>query len=289
MGIASVSSNHLKERRQNLKNRRRAKSWGAIGRTLVVMALAGGLVWLVRQPNWVIHSSAQVEVEGNEYLSEEEIRQIIPLTYPQPLLKLNSVELIDQLKIKAPIENATISRALLPPKIMINLKERPPVARAYGVKKGANPQFIRLEELGFIDEKGILVPKNFYSQPQPGYSLPTLKIIGFSGENKKYWESLYRQINNQPIKVTEIDWRDPTNLILKTEQGIVHFGAYTSRFPEQLLTLAKMGKLPNKINSQDILYIDLKSLATPAIQLKPKQKEEKKENKEQKEVKPVRD
>ena len=289
MPIVSVSSHHLKDRRQNLKNRRRKKSWLAVSRTLVIASLAGGLIWLVRQPNWVIHSSSQVEVEGNEFLATDEIRQLIPLSYPQPLLKLNSVELIEALKVKAPIASATISRELLPPKLTLRVKERPPVARAFTLKKGISPQSLRIEEIGFLDEKGILVPKNFYRNPNQSFSPPSLKIIGFGTENRAYWESLYRQINNQPIKVNEIDWRDTTNLILKTELGAVHFGAYTSRFPEQLVTLAKMGKLPSKVNPKQILHIDLKSLSSPAIQLKPKPKKENEENKEEQEIKPVRD
>jgi cell division protein FtsQ len=290
VGITPVSSHHLKDRRQNLKNRRRQKSWLAIGRTMVVMSLAGGLVWLVRQPNWVIHSSSQVEIKGNEFLTPDEIRQLMPLSYPQPLLKLNSVELIASLKTKIPIANATISRELLPPKLTLTIKERPPVARAFALTKGiSTPSSRALEEVGFIDEKGILVPKNFYSKPDKNFSLPTLKIIGFSAENRNYWEELYRQIVNQPVKVTEIDWREPTNLILTTELGRVHFGAYTSVFPEQLQTLAKMGKLPSKVNSQEISHIDLKSLSSPAVQLKPKPKTGKEQDKAQKEIQPIRD
>jgi cell division protein FtsQ len=78
---------------------------------------------------------------------------------------------------------------------------------------------------------------------------------------------VYKAVSRSPVKVFEIDWQNPANLILKTELGKVHFGPYSSRFTEQLSILDRMRELPTHISPSQIAYIDLKNPEFPAIQM----------------------
>jgi cell division protein FtsQ len=55
---------------------------------------------------------------------------------------------------------------------------------------------------------------------------------------------------------------------LVTEIGNVHLGADINQLTKQIQTLARMKKLPSRIPSSRIAYIDLRNVASPSIQLK---------------------
>ena len=110
---ASVASSKLQDRRQALQNRRRAKYWQSLWRLLILGGLAGGLGWVIMLPDWVIHQSSQIEVSGNQYLSDDEIRRLIPLAYPQSILQLKTQTLVQTLKTTAPIEEVKLTRKAL--------------------------------------------------------------------------------------------------------------------------------------------------------------------------------
>ena len=69
------------------------------------------------------------------------------------------------------------------------------------------------------------------------------------------------------MKISQIDWRDPGNLILKTELGIVYFGAYSDRFSGQLRILDQMRELPDQVSLDQIAYIDLRNPEVPLIEM----------------------
>ena len=70
--------------------------------------------------------------------------------------------------------------------------------------------------------------------------------------------------------MTEINFQDPTNLILKTELGNVHLGSPSNRLTEQIQALVQMRRLPNEVNPSNIDYIDLKNPAIPLVQMNQK-------------------
>jgi cell division protein FtsQ len=70
--------------------------------------------------------------------------------------------------------------------------------------------------------------------------------------------------------VTEIDFQDPTNLILTTELGIVHLGSPSNKLPEQIQVLEEMRHLENQVNPSNIDYIDLKNPVMPLVQVNQK-------------------
>lgn len=261
-----ISSHELKNRRKKLKTKRTLQFLGTILRTLFLLCVAGGSFWLVTLPNWVIRNSEHIQVEGNEFLSDNEVRSLIPLDYPQPLLTLSIPELTEKMTKKIPFENIVINREILPPQISIQVVEREPVAIAIVPVLNNNSKKMILSKVGYLDKKGILISNQFYQNVQDEKLLPTFKIIGNPEKYGPYWQNLFMFINQSTIKITEVDWQDPNNLILKTELGTIYIGAYSeSKFPIQLSMLSKMKSLKNKIYPNKIVYIDLSDPDLPSL------------------------
>jgi cell division protein FtsQ len=264
--IASVSPSDLKARRKKLKRRRQLKLLQGMWRSLLVSGMAGGLAWAIAQPNWVIHQPDQIDVEGNQLLSSGVIRALLPLSYPQSLWRLQPQVLSQQIKSAAPIAEATVTRKLLPPSLTIEVKERQPVA--WVVTPGDRS---RREILGFLDDQGVLMPKSSYGELSQNSQLPDLQAIAIDKQYLSYWSAIYKAIQNSAVQISEIDFQNSTNLMLKTELGIVHLGQYrpnTNRLSEQLKVLAQMRELPTRVRQNQLAYIDLTNPDLPAVQLR---------------------
>ncbi|HBE19143.1 MAG TPA: cell division protein FtsQ [Cyanobacteria bacterium UBA11149] len=259
--IASVSQLQLTSRREKLRRARRIKFCQDIWRSLFVTGIASSLVWAITLPDWVIRQPEQIVIEGNHLLSAQAIRKLLPLAYPQSLLRLEPQAIADTLEQQAPIAHAIVTRQLVPPGLTVQVQERKPVAIAQlrDRHQGKN-------QIGFLDAQGVWMPQSSYSSVK-AMALPTLKIIGSREQYRPYWREVYQAIGQSPVKIIEIDWQNPANLILKTELGKVHFGPYSSRFPEQLRVLDRMRDLPTQIANSQIAYIDIKNPDRPLLQM----------------------
>src|SRR4028118_1568317 len=265
--IASVSQTELTTRRKKLRRTRRIKSFQALWRSLLVGGMATSLVWAITRPDWVIRQPEQIVIEGNHFLSSKAIRALLPLSYPQSLLQLQPQAIAKSLESQAPIAKATVSRQLLPPGLTIQVEERKPVAIAQAPAPQNAKTSNSTSSAGLLDEQGGWMPKSSYGHLEENLELPRLKVIGSNAQYRPYWSEVYQAVNHSAVKVFEIDWQDPANLILKTELGNVHFGPYSSRFTEQLAILDRMRELPTHISPSKIAYIDLKNPDFPAIQM----------------------
>jgi len=267
--IASVSQSQLINRRKQLQRERQIRLFQTIWRSLLVGGMAGGLVWAITLPDWVIGQPEQIVIEGNELLSSQAIRSVLPLSYPEYLLQVEPQALAKSLKSHAPIAEAKVIRQLMPPGLTIRVKELKPVAIAQPSK---SPQKVNNEksppERGFLDAQGNWMPESSLQSLKPNFELPTLKVIGSKEQYEKEWSPLYEEVSQSTVQVLEIDWQDPANLILKTDLGHVHCGPYSPQFSDQLAVLARMQKLSTQIKPSQIAYIDLKNPDLPAIQLK---------------------
>ena len=130
-GIAPVSRIELAQRRKQLRKQRRNRLLQTSWRSVIVMGLAAGMVWVIAQPNWVIRRAEQVTIEGNRFLATQTIRSILPIRYPQSLMKIQASEISQALTTKAPIAEATVERHLFPPSLVIKVREREPVAQVF--------------------------------------------------------------------------------------------------------------------------------------------------------------
>ena len=269
--IASVSPKELKQRRQQLRRQRRARLFQRVWRVMAVSGMAAGLVWLVHQPVWQISSADQIKVEGNRYIPSQTIRSLVPISYPQSLLWLKPHAIAETLKSKAPISEVVVNRQLFPPGLVVQVRERRPVAIALldptaqiPTETGAKGDN---QKVGLVDANGWWIPIESYTSLDRSLKLPTLRIIGRPEHYLPFWVTLYPEIAQSPVKISEINCQNPANVILKTELGWVHLGPPSSQFGRQLKTLDRMRKLPNQVNLNQLAYIDLRNPDTPVLQL----------------------
>jgi cell division protein FtsQ len=274
-----VSQKELGRRREELRRQRRARSAALMWQMLAASAIAGGLLWWIAQPAWLIARSEQVKVEGNQWLSDKAVRSLVPLSYPQSLWGIQPQSLAEKLESTGPIAKAKVTRNLFPPSLTIEVSERLPVAVAQptAVLKSSDK-----DKVGWLDARGGWMPSESYTavrsqnssiEPgsaqgtQPQHSLPTLKVIGPLEQYRASWPKFYQGLSGLTVKVFEIDWQNPNNLILKTEIGTVHLGPYSSKTSEQLKVLDRMRQLPKQLDSSKIAYIDLRNPAAPIVHL----------------------
>jgi len=209
------------------------------------------------------------------------VKSLLPITYPTSLLQLNPQEIAEKLESSGPIAQANVTRKLFPPKLIVEVQEKRPVAIAQvpssTVQKPPSaqqknhpiPPLSQNAQIGLLDENGVWISQGGDISPDQFLQLPTLTVIGDPKRYQPYWLQVYQAINRSPMKIYEIDWRDPSNLILKTELGIVHCGGQTSQLVEQLHILDKMRNLPAQVNPSQIDYIDLKNPQKPTIRKTP--------------------
>lgn len=278
--FAPVSETELGRRRQKLQQQRRLKLAALMWQTVAASAMAGGLLWWVAQPAWLIARSDQVKVEGNQWLSDKAVRSLVPLSYPQSLWGIQPQVVARKMESAGPIAKAQVTRNLFPPSLTVEVTERLPVALAQPAAvlgKGDR------EKVGWLDARGGWMPFDSYTSdkrsiqaPQSGNgnparqsqsALPTLKVIGSIELYRTQWPKFYQALSSLTVKVFEINWQNPDNLILKTEIGTVHLGPYSSRTAEQLKVLDRMRQLPKQIDLSKIAYIDLRNPAAPTVQL----------------------
>lgn len=263
--IDSVSRSELTQRRKILRTERRMKMFQTIWRTLAVTSMAGGLIWATTRPIWVLRESNQVIVEGNQLLADQVIKSFLPLSYPQSLLRIEPEAIAQTLEAQPTIADATVTRRLFPPEITVQVKERVPVAIAVTITKATSTS--NSTSIGFLDATGVLIPIQSYLSSERKLRLPKLKVIGSLEQYRPYWVQLYQAVSRSPVKVTEINCQDPANIILKTELGMVHLGAYSSQLTTQLKVLDQMRRLPTKVTSSQVAYIDLTNPETPSVQM----------------------
>ena len=268
--IGSVSRTELAQRRQKLRQRRRVRFLQASWRTLAICGLTAGAIWTATLPLWVIQRPEQVRIEGNHFIPVRTLRSLLPIPYPQSLFRVEPQAIARELQAKAPITDVVVSRQLFPPGLVVQVKERLPVALALpsaaplptGVKLGSTTKS------GLLDENGILTPLESYVALDQSLKLPALKVIGKPESYRPSWSKLYRELKQgPPVNVSEIDWRDPANVILKTELGTVHIGPYSWQFSSQLKTLDRMRSLAKDSRFSQITYIDLRNPDNPIVQM----------------------
>lgn len=126
----SVSRNDLSQRRRTLRRQRGFNSLKGVWRLAAVGSAAVGLGWVMMQPLWVLKTPEQIRIKGTNTISEEALQALMPLDYPQSLLRVKPQLLETALLEGAPINEAHVSRRLFPPGLTVQVVERKPVAIA---------------------------------------------------------------------------------------------------------------------------------------------------------------
>ncbi|MEB3162863.1 MAG: FtsQ-type POTRA domain-containing protein [Prochlorothrix sp.] len=271
--VSPVTAQTLADRRRKLKRQRSLKVLRTLWRTTLVSALATGVVWGLTRPIWVLRTPTQVKVQGNELLSTEAIRSLMPLEYPVSLFKVHPEDLQQAIAASGPIRQVTISRTLIPPQLVVDVQERRPVAQVIQPKPPKPPNSPGSgntpgEILGLLDDRGFWIDRADLVHLDSTAALPSLVVLGKREDYRSLWPQLYKTLQTSPVTVQQIDWRDPNNLILQTDLGPVHCGPFSAHFQDQLAVLDRMRNLADYPEKQQLAYIDLSRPNAPYLQMR---------------------
>lgn len=263
--IASISRNDLETRRKKLRRQRQFKNLQRIWQTTAVSGLAGGLFWVAIQPMWVIRNAEDIIVNGNQLISTQTIQSKLSIDYPQSLWRIEPAKIRQRLVTQPAIASATVNRRLFPPGLVVQVEERIPVAIARQAVGSDN----QTQVIGLLDADGVLIPVDNYA---PTQNLPNLQVIGNPEQYKEYWSKILPSIRQSIVPISEVNFQDPTNLILTTDLGIVHLGNIDTNFSEALMRLGEMRDIYTKaqVRPEQVEYINLRNPETPMLQMKQK-------------------
>ncbi|MGL5084094.1 MAG: cell division protein FtsQ/DivIB [Microcoleaceae cyanobacterium] len=265
--INFVSSKDLGNRRQHLRRQRRWKSVQLLWQALAVSGLLASVVWVIHLPIWSIRRPEQIQVQGNLLLSEQRVRSLLSLSYPQSIWQIRPQALVKTLESQGQIAEAQVIRQMVPPSLTIQIEERRPVAIAQASKAFLNKG--DTQKVGWLDAAGGWIPLESYAKLERSHQLPTLKVVGDYEHYSPYWSKVYDALHRSPVEVYEVDWQNPANIILTTDVGSFHLGPYTPKFSEQLRTIDRLRTLPEEIDINQVDYINLYDPAAPLVQLVP--------------------
>lgn len=220
-----------------------------------------GLGWIVYRSDWTISKPDQVQIQGNKYLSDQTVRSMLAIPYPQPIMELAPEKLTAQLIDHGSIVSAKVDRGLLPPQLIVQVRDLPPVARILQDQNTPTP--------AFIDESGRQLPLSSY-RTTVWQSIPKLQLRPPATGVCPEWKQLYQAIRTSPVAIGIIDCRNPQHLMLQTEIGKVRLGAIgdSSRLTSQIQQLDRLRNWQKDTDPASIDYLDLENPRSPRFQLK---------------------
>lgn len=267
--ITEYSQKKLANRRKDLKRRRQTLFWKKLWRHTAMVGLTVGCISLATSSRWQLTSAEQVHLSGNRLLSDRAVYELMAMDYPLSLLKVHPLDLETTLTTEGPIASAIVRRRLLPPGLNVRIQERTPVAIALPntetVVTSLNSDPRSFSQMGLLDANGYWMPYSSFTQL--GADEPTLQVQGMRPAYQKDWPAIYQTLQKNPVQVFQIDWRDPTNLILQTELGRVHIGPYGQNFTQQLAALDRMRNLNAQLDIEEIAFIDLRNPENPTLEI----------------------
>lgn len=269
----------LRQRRQQLRQQRRSSFLQAVWRLGVSVGVLSGLGVMIRHPYWQLVDPEQIVVTGNQWLSDDQIRQNLGIRFPVELWHIQPQSLEDALLAttlipnhngtnnsstnesgtvvvgQSPVRSVLIHRQLIPAGLRIHVEERIPVARStvQGIP-------------GFVDQEGAWLSLQHY--PELVSRLPGLTLEGWEHHAPDSWATLLRGLKTSVVRIDQVIWPAGEALRLETEIGPVVLGSLGDNLAEQLYVLGQMRELEQYCNCSpdEIEFIDLTSARAPSIQ-----------------------
>ncbi|MFQ3584808.1 MAG: FtsQ-type POTRA domain-containing protein [Cyanobacteriota bacterium] len=278
--LAPPTREQLLQRRRLLRQQRRSRFWQGSWRLTSSMAVLAVLVLGLRQPYWQIRQPEQIQVEGAEWVDPAWVRSQLPLRYPLNIWQVQPVALEKALlgspTQPSPIKSVQVRRRLLPVGVIVQIRERQPVARA-----------MRGDQLGLVDLEGNWLALNFFQDFQKNSALgstadrsarplPQLELLGWESHTPEQWALLLNTLQQSHIPIEAVDWQGGEAITLRTELGNVYLGPISDRLPLQIQTLNQMRDLRRYCDCtpEEIIHIDLTSPTVPTLQLTPSASQE---------------
>jgi cell division protein FtsQ len=223
--------------------------------------ILASVAWLANQPDWTISKPAQIQIQGNRYLSDATIRSMLAIHYPQAVMQLAPEQLTARLLNRGSISSVRIDRRLLPPRLVVQIEDRPPVAQV--LQSPDSPP------LTFVDERGTQIPISHYLTSVQ-QTIPRLKVFAPAHTLCPNWPHFYQAIHTSAVLIGSIDCRIPQNIILQTEVGKVRLGSFSDkqRLHQQIQQLDLLRNWRKHTNESEVDNLDLENPAAPKLQLK---------------------
>jgi cell division protein FtsQ len=182
---------------------------------------------LMHDDRFVIPSSANIEVQGNEHVTRAQLLSIFGEDVERYIFKVPLAERKQQLEQLPWVEHATVMR-LLPDRLRISIVERTPVA------------FVRLgNHIALVDANGVLLDMPTDVQANTGYSFPVITGINASdplsvrAARMKIYQKFTSDLDSGDSKISrtlsEVDLSNPEEDVRAlipdhSNEVLVHFG-----------------------------------------------------------------
>ena len=239
-----------------VKAQKRSLNKISLWRSSLIIAFTISLGWAAALPYWNIEHPNQIGINGEKLVSEDTIRNTIDFDYPRSIGTVNGLDISRRIESIPSIAAARVNKQIIPPRLIISLQEKEPVAIA--TLKG---------EVGFLNAEGEWISQQFYTNITSKTSLPDLKVINYRSEYRNQWHQIYRLISLYPeLKINEIQWQKSGGLFVQAKIGKVFLGWETSRLEQQFKTMVKLDNLPSHLKSSEIAEIDLSNPKDMLIQ-----------------------
>ena len=222
------------QRRKELRRTNRLNILAQLWRLLALVAISGGLSWLVIKQAWILRSPNQVTVQGAPDLNREQVLRATGITFPLPLLQLDPALIKQRISAALPVDQVLMQRQMLPPRLVITLSERAAVAKAQRNGIGGAEQ-------GFIDRTGRWISPRQQAGAM-GAALPNLKVVGWQS---RYQPSLELLIGLLPKEADVRELRFEANgdlWVVSSKLGAVRFGPLDERLGRRVQVLNHLSK-----------------------------------------------
>jgi len=250
-------------RRGRFARLRRVLRWSGFSLLVILPVGYSGYrlaVYGLTSPRFMLTSGDDITVEGNRYVSREEVLNVLgfpssgKLTHGVNIFRFSLEAGRKQLEAIPWVKSATLARAY-PNRLAVSLTERTPVA------------FVNIEgRMKLVDGEGVLLDK-----PERGsFDFPVLAGLDAGGgrEERVARLGLFQQFSQEILGdaaasgwlVSEVDLADADDLravlVRDRDTLLVHFGhaSFGERFQNFLNLLPEVRKSHDKIDSIDLRY-----------------------------------
>ena len=192
----------------------------------IALTIAGIRQFLLHDPRFLITSSSEIAIEGNQHISRSDVLAVFGSDLERNIFKVPLAERRADLERLPWVSSATVMR-LLPNHVRVQLVERTPVAfTRHGTR------------IGLVDASGVLLDMPPESAGDPHYSFPVLTGLapGDTPEVRAARMEVYRHFMGDlgtagaavTQSLSEVDVTNPEDVkSLVTSDGadiLVHFG-----------------------------------------------------------------
>ena len=270
--VRDATPDRKRMRQQQMRQSARQRQLKRLWKFVCTAGLLGGAIAIARLPDWRIQPLEDIAIEGNRILSDADLRPLLPVPEDVYLWQVEPTDLEAALLNHPLVRQAHVRRHLFPPHIEAWVEERRPVALS--TRGGIS---------GFLDRDGVWVARVHVGGRQPS-GWPELSVIGVEQHEPDEWAQVLGEVVHSPVRIDQINWRSPQNLILQTELGEVHLGPtrtglrtsggrgrspLSDRLAHQLQVLDSMRSLYRQCDCQpdEIVHIDLTRPQSPVLTL----------------------